>query len=66
VRGCTSWSATHAIDRFPRLVFGIARLPVGSPVMVRIVQGDLQDPTKARGLSRAPLKVLDRLGKLAA
>jgi geranylgeranyl reductase family protein len=61
-----SWSAKHAIDRYPRLVFGIARLPVAWPVIARIVRGDLQDPTKARGLSRAPLKVLDRLGRIAA
>jgi geranylgeranyl reductase family protein len=61
-----SWSAKHAIDRFPRVVFGIARLPIAWPVIARIVRGDLKDPTKARGLSRAPLKLLDRLGKLAA
>jgi geranylgeranyl reductase family protein len=61
-----SWSAKHAIDRFPRVVFGIARLPIAWPVIARIVRGELQDPTKAHGLSRAPLKVLDRLGKIAA
>ena len=65
---CTgaSWSAKHALDRFPRLTFGIARLPFAWPVIARIVRGDLKDPAKARGLSRAPLKALDRLGKLAA
>jgi geranylgeranyl reductase family protein len=62
----TSWSAKHALDRFPRLTFGIARLPFAWPVIARIVRGDLKDPGKARGLSRAPLKALDRLGKLAA
>src|SRR5262245_14792156 len=61
-----SWSAKHAIDRYPRLVFGIARLPIAWPVIARIVRGDLKDPTRAQGLARAPLKVLDRLGKLAA
>jgi len=61
-----SWSAKHSLDRFPRLTFGIARLPVAWPVIARIVRGDLNDPSKARGLSRAPLKALDRLGKLAA
>ncbi|MFL6069145.1 MAG: geranylgeranyl reductase family protein [Gaiellaceae bacterium] len=62
----TSWSAKHALDRFPRLTFAIARLPFAWPVIARIVRGDLKDPGKARGLSRAPLKALDRLGKLAA
>jgi geranylgeranyl reductase family protein len=61
-----SWSTKYALDRFPRLAFGIARLPVAWPVISRIVRGDLEDPTKARGLARAPLKVLDRLGKHAA
>jgi geranylgeranyl reductase family protein len=61
-----SWSAKHSLDRFPRLTFGIARLPVAWTVIARIVRGDLKDPSKARGLSRAPLKALDRLGKLAA
>ena len=53
---CTgaSWSAKHALDRFPRLTFGIARLPFAWPVIARIVRGDLKDPTKARGaLARA-------------
>jgi geranylgeranyl reductase family protein len=62
----TSWSAKHALDRFPRVTFGIARLPFAWPVIARIVRGDLKDPGKARGLSRAPLKVLDRLGRFAA
>ena len=61
-----SWSAKHAIDGFPRLVFGIARVPIAWPVIARIIRGDLHDPTRARGLARAPLKALDRLGKLAA
>jgi geranylgeranyl reductase family protein len=60
-----SWSAKHAIDRFPRVVFAIARLPIAWPVIARIIRGDLHDPTSARGLARAPLKALDRLGKLA-
>jgi geranylgeranyl reductase family protein len=60
-----SWTAKYALDRFPRLTFTIARAPLAWGVIARIVQGELKDPTAARGLSRAPLKALDRLGKLA-
>jgi geranylgeranyl reductase family protein len=60
-----SWTAKYALDRFPRLTFAIARIPLGWSVVARIVRGDLKDPGSARGLSRAPLKALDRLGKLA-
>jgi flavin-dependent dehydrogenase len=60
-----SWTAKYALDRFPRLTFAIARAPLAWSVISRIVRGDLRDPTAARGLSRAPLKALDRLGRMA-
>ena len=60
-----SWTAKYALDRFPRLTFAIARAPLAWSVIARIVRGELKDPTAARGLSRAPLKALDRLGRIA-
>ena len=60
-----SWTAKYALDRFPRLTFAIARAPFAWDVIARIVRGELKDPTRARGLGRAPLKALDRLGKFA-
>jgi flavin-dependent dehydrogenase len=60
-----SWTAKYALDRFPRLTFAIARAPLAWGVISRIVRGELKDPTAAHGLSRAPLKALDRLGKIA-
>ena len=60
-----SWTAKYALDRFPRLTFAIARAPLAWGVISRMVRGDLRDPTAARGLARAPLKALDRLGKIA-
>jgi len=60
-----SWTAKYALDRFPRLTFAIARAPLAWGVISRIVRGELRDPTAARGLSRAPLKALDRLGRIA-
>jgi geranylgeranyl reductase family protein len=60
-----SWTAKYALDRFPRLTFAIARAPLAWGVIARIVRGELKDPTAAHGLARAPLKALDRLGKIA-
>jgi geranylgeranyl reductase family protein len=60
-----SWTAKYALDRFPRLSFAIARAPLAWGVVSRLVQGELKDPTRARGLARVPLKTLDRLGKIA-
>jgi geranylgeranyl reductase family protein len=61
----SSWTAKYALDRFPHLTFAIARAPFAWSVIARIVRGELQDPTRARGVGRAPLKVLDRLGRFA-
>jgi geranylgeranyl reductase family protein len=60
-----SWTAKYALDRFPRLTFAIARAPLAWSVISRLVRGDLKDPSSARGFSRAPLKALDRLGRIA-
>ena len=61
-----SWAAKHALDRFPRLAFALARAPMTWPVVTRIVRGELRDPANARGLARVPLKALNRLGRTAA
>jgi geranylgeranyl reductase family protein len=61
-----SWTAKHALDRFPRLAFAMARAPMTWPVVARIVRGELRDPAKAGGLGRLPLKALNRLGRTAA
>jgi hypothetical protein len=60
-----SWLAKYAFDGFPRLSFAIARVPLAWGVLARVIRGDLKDPTAAHGVSRAPLKALHRLGKLA-
>jgi len=61
-----SWAAKHALERFPRLAFALARAPLTWPVVMRIVRGELRDPAQARGLARVPLKALNRLGRTAA
>jgi geranylgeranyl reductase family protein len=59
----TSWKAKVAFDRFPRLSFGIARIPLVWNVVERVVWGDLASPGDARGAVRAPLRLLEALGR---
>jgi geranylgeranyl reductase family protein len=54
-----SWSAKVALDRFPRLSFVVA--PLAWPTVSRLVRGEIARPGQARGLARAPLRVLKRL-----
>jgi geranylgeranyl reductase family protein len=61
-----SWKAKLAIDRFPRLVFGIARLPLTWGFTAAFLRGDLAHPGEARGLVRAPLRVVEALGRSSA
>jgi geranylgeranyl reductase family protein len=60
-----SWGAKLALDRFPRTVFTLARMPLVWPVVERLVRGDISAPAEARGLSRPPLKAIAALARLA-
>jgi len=48
-----SWAAKHALDRFPRLAFTLARVPLTWPVIERIVRGELQSSARPRPFARA-------------
>lgn len=58
-----SWRAKLALDRFPRLAFGIFRAPLVWSVAEKIVSGDLASPREARGAVRGPLRLLEALGR---
>jgi len=58
-----SWKAKRALERFPRLVFGVARLPLVWGVVSSFLRGDLAHPGDAHGLVRAPLRLVDTLGR---
>ena len=61
-----SWTAKYALDRFPRLTFAIARAPLAWGVIFPASCAAISGIRRAaRGLARAPLKALDRLGKIA-
>src|SRR5262245_1104119 len=58
-----SWKAKYALDRFPRLVYGVARLPLVWGFTSAFLRGDLTHPGDAKGLVRAPLRLVDALGR---
>jgi flavin-dependent dehydrogenase len=60
-----SWGAKIALDRFPRATFALARAPLVWPVVERLVRGDIDAPSEARGLARPPLKAIAALARLA-
>jgi geranylgeranyl reductase family protein len=60
-----SWEWKHAFDRFPRLSFGITRLPFAWPVIQELLRGRLVDPSTSRGLSSLPVLALSSLGRAA-
>ena len=57
-----SWAAKRALDRFPRLVYGFARLPPVWRFADALLRGELRSPSDARGTAKAPLKVVKALG----
>jgi geranylgeranyl reductase family protein len=58
-----SWKAKYALDRFPRLVYGVARLPLVWGFTSAFLRGELAHPGEAKGLVRAPLRLVDALGR---
>ena len=60
-----SWRAKLALERAPRLVFGIARLPLVWGFIAAFLRGDVSHPDDANGLVRAPLRVVESLGRQA-
>jgi geranylgeranyl reductase family protein len=58
-----SWKAKLALERSPRLVYGIARLPLVWGFTAAFLRGDLGHPGEARGLVRAPLRLVEALGR---
>ena len=58
-----SWKAKYALERAPRLIFGVAQLPPVWGFVAAFLRGDLAHPGDARGLVRAPLRLVDVLGR---
>jgi geranylgeranyl reductase family protein len=59
------WGAKVAVDKFPRLVFALMRLPVTWRAVEKIVTGELVAPSAARGMERHAMKVLELCARRA-
>jgi hypothetical protein len=57
------WRAKAALDRFPRAVFTVMRLPVTWRVLDKLMLGEVAHPGEARGAGRAAMKVIDALSR---
>ena len=59
------WGAKVALDRFPRAVFAVMRLPVTWRALEKIVTGEVQDPASTRGVERRAMKLIEALARRA-
>jgi geranylgeranyl reductase family protein len=58
-----SWGAKIALERFPTVTFTIARLPLVWRMVESLLRGEVAHPGAARGLVRAPLRLIDGLAR---
>ena len=59
------WGAKKALDRFPRVVFAIMRLPVTWRVLEKLMLGEVAHPGEARGAGRTAMKLIEGLARAA-
>jgi geranylgeranyl reductase family protein len=59
------WGAKVALDRFPRAVFAVMRLPVTWRALEKVVTGEVRDPTATRGAERRAMKLIEALARRA-
>ncbi len=59
------WGAKIALDRFPRAVFAVMRLPVTWRVLEKLMLGEVAHPGEARGAGRKAMQLIEGLARLA-
>jgi geranylgeranyl reductase family protein len=59
------WGAKIALDRFPRAVFALMRLPVTWSVLEKLMLGEVAHPGEARGAGRKAMKAIEGLARMA-
>ena len=59
------WGAKKALDRFPRAVFAIMRLPVTWRVLEKLMLGEVAHPGEAHGAGRTAMKLIEGLARAA-
>jgi geranylgeranyl reductase family protein len=60
-----SWGVKAALDRFPRVTFGLAGTRIVWSAVERLLSGDVPDVGAVGGLARPPLKALALLARAA-
>jgi geranylgeranyl reductase family protein len=58
-----SWKLKQALDRWPRATWQVARTKLLWVSIRGMIEGELADPGKQRGLARVPLRALAILGR---
>jgi geranylgeranyl reductase family protein len=59
------WGAKKALDRFPRAVFAIMRLPVTWRVLEKLMLGEVAHPGEAKGAGRTAMRAIETLARAA-
>jgi len=59
------WGAKVALDRYPRAVFAVMRLPVTWRVLDKLVLGEVSHPGEARGAGRKVMQLIQALATMA-
>ena len=59
------WGAKIALDRFPRVVFAVMRVPATWRVLERLMLGELAHPGEATGAGRRAMKLIHGLSRVA-
>jgi hypothetical protein len=58
-----SWKLKHALDRWPRASWRVARTRLLWRSVEKLLLGDLAAPGEQHGVARVPLRLLDALGR---
>jgi len=59
------WGAKVALDRYPRAVFAVMRLPVTWRVLDKLVLGEVSHPGEARGAGLKAMQLIQALARMA-
>jgi geranylgeranyl reductase family protein len=59
------WGAKVALDRFPRAVFALMRLPMTWRGLEKVVLGEVASPTATKGAERRAMKLVEGLARVA-
>jgi geranylgeranyl reductase family protein len=59
------WGAKAAFERFPRMTFALARLPVTFRALEQLLRGEIGQPSAASGLERAAVRLIYAVARRA-